>query len=78
MTSHELEADNIVLIAIAERNILVMQRSRALLKSVLLDDSAGALANSMRENIFKIEDSIKRSREFLEKLYSECSYPIQQ
>lgn len=73
MRKYELEADNIVLISIIERNIEVMQRSVTLLKASL--DAAGHMRPSMVESIRSTQKSIAGGREFLEKLYHEGKYP---
>ena len=72
MTKIELEADNIVLISIVERNIESMHSAVKLLR---LEMKNGASYIHTLENIIRLEDDIDRSREFLDKLYQEGLYP---
>lgn len=76
MTKAELEADNIVLISIIERNIESLQSSVKTLRAML--PSAGTFYLPVCESMAKAQDDIARSREFLDKLFSEGNYPQQQ
>ncbi len=76
MTKYELEADNICLISIVERNIESLQRAVSLLKN--LRENSGPFYLSVCESISKAQDDIARSREFLNKLFQEGNYPLQQ
>lgn len=73
MRSHELEADNMVLIDIVEEHIKVMQSSVQMLKTILI--SGGHLKLVISENIAEAEKRISSSRDFLDKLYAEGKYP---
>ena len=75
MTKSELEADNIVLISIVERNIESLQSSVKMLSAML--PSAGTFYLPVCESMAKAQDDIARSREFLDKLFSEGNYPQQ-
>lgn len=72
---YELEADNSVLISIVERNIESMHSAARLLR---LEMKNGASYIHTLENIIRLEDNIDRSRKFLNKLFQEGSYPLQQ
>lgn len=73
MRSCELEADNIVLIDIVDRDIQVMHSLVKTLKSLLT--TSGHLKSVIIENIADAENKISASRDFLEKLYAEGKYP---
>lgn len=70
---HELEADNVVLIGIAERNIKSLESSAKTLRA--LAPNAGRFYLPALEVIGKAQDDIKRSREFLDRIFSEGNYP---
>lgn len=75
MTRHELEADNIVLISIVEKNIKVMQRAANILS--LLQNYERVVTPAAIESLDQIKISIAGSREFLDKLFQEANYPQQ-
>ena len=72
MTKIELEADNIVLISAVERNIKSLESSVGLLRAALPD--AGCFYLRTLEVISEAQDDIKRSREFLDRIFNECNY----
>ncbi len=76
MTKIELEADNICLISIVDRNIETLQRAVILLKN--LRENSGPFYLSVCESISKAQDDVERSREFLDKLFQEGNYPSHQ
>lgn len=73
MTKVELEADNITLVSIAERNIKSLLGAIRVLKTHL--ETPGPFYLSTLEAISNAEDDIARSREFLDKLFQEGNYP---
>ncbi|MDY0250751.1 MAG: hypothetical protein RBR45_11960 [Pseudomonas sp.] len=75
MTRHELEADNIVLISIVEKNIKVMQRAANILS--ILQNYERVVTPAAIESLDQIKISIAGSREFLDKLFQEANYPQQ-
>lgn len=75
MTNIELEADNNVLISIVERNIKSLLGATRVLKAHL--ETPGPFYLSTLEAISNAEDDIARSREFLDKLFSEGNCPQQ-
>lgn len=73
---HELEADNIVLISIIEKNIETMQRAAMTIS--LLQNYEPAITPAATESILQLNTSIVSCREFLSKLFQEGKYPIEQ
>lgn len=71
--SIELEADNITLVSIAERNIKSLLGAVRVLKTHL--ETPGPFYLSTLDAISNAEDDIARSREFLNKLFQEGNYP---
>lgn len=73
MTKIELEADNMVLVSIVERNIESLESAAKLLRAML--PGAGCFYLTSCESIAKAQDDIARSREFLDKIFQEGNYP---
>ena len=73
MTKIELEADNIVLISVVERNIKSLESSVRILRALV--PGAGCFYLPALEVMGKAQDDIKRSREFLDRIFSEGNYP---
>lgn len=73
MTKIELEADNIVLISIIEKNIETMQRAARMLS--LLQSYQPSLTPATEECIGQLKVSAAGSREFLDRIFNEGNYP---
>lgn len=72
---HELEADNIVLISIVERNIETMNKAKNILG--LLQNYELAITPAAREIINQLREDISGSADFLSNIYHDGKYPDQ-
>ncbi len=75
MTRHELEADNIVLISIVERNIETLHSLVRVLGNIRPD--SGIFYIPISEAMSKARHDIAQSRGFLDKLFYEGKFPQQ-